>query len=112
MFLPAANNPMNAAGLLTAVDSQQVVGQMHGLPVVTDPNIGTGYGAVTNEDLIYVLRASDLILWESGIRARVLPETLSGQLTVRLQVYGYLAFSASRYPKSIVEITGLTAPTF
>lgn len=112
LFLPASNHPQNAAGILTAVAAEQVVGNMHGLPVVTDPNIGTANGPGANEDLIYVLRASDLILWESGIRTRALPETLSGQLTVRLQVYGYLAFSAARYPGSVAEITGLTAPTF
>jgi hypothetical protein len=39
------------------------------------------------EDVIYVLRASDLILWESGIRARVLPETKASNLTVLLQIY-------------------------
>jgi hypothetical protein len=31
---------------------------------------------------------------------------------VLLQLYGYLAFSAARYPQSVVEITGLAAPTF
>ncbi|KWX67777.1 DNA primase [Mycobacterium sp. NAZ190054] len=85
---------------------------MQGLPVVTDPNIGTTYGEGTNEDLVYVQRSSDLLLFESGIRSRVLPDVGSGTLTVRLQVYGYIAFTAERYPQSIVEITGLTAPTF
>jgi len=47
-----------------------------------------------------------------GIRARVLPETKAQNLTVLLQLYGYLAFSAARYPQSVVELTGLTAPTF
>jgi HK97 family phage major capsid protein len=115
LFLPSANSPFNAAGILDQVASQQVVGQMHGLPVVTDPNITTTAGPGTpsgNQDLIYVLRASDLVLWESGIRARVLPETLATNLTVLLQIYNYLAFSAGRYPQSVVEITGLTAPTF
>ena len=115
LFLPAANNPFNAAGILSDVASQQVVGQMHGLPVVTDPNISTTAGAGTaagTNDNIYVLRASDLVLWESGIRARVLPETKAQNLTVLLQIYNYLAFSAGRYPQSVVEITGLTAPTF
>jgi HK97 family phage major capsid protein len=115
LFLPQANNPMNAAGVLEAVASQQVVGQMHGLPVVTDPNITTTAGAGTaagTNDIIYVLRASDIVLWESGIRARVLPETQAHNLTVLLQIYNYLAFSAGRYPQSVVEITGLTAPTF
>jgi len=115
LFLPAANGPMNVAGVVSNVESQQVVGQMHGLPVVTDPNIGTTFGAQTptgTEDVIYVIRASDIVLWESGIRARVLPETKAQNLTVLLQIYGYLAFSAARYPQSIVEITGLTPPTF
>jgi hypothetical protein len=79
--------------------------------VVTDPNIEINSGAGT-EDIVYVLRASDIVLWESGIRARVLPETKAANLTVLLQLYGYLAFSAARYPQSVVEITGLTAPTF
>ena len=112
LFLPTANNGMNLAGVLSDVASQQVVGQLHGLPVVTDPNIPTNGGAGTNEDSIFVLRASDLILWESGIRARVLPEVKSQTLSVLLQIYSYLAFTAARYPASVVQLTGLVAPTF
>lgn len=111
LVLPNANMPFNAMGILTDVDSQQVVGNVHGLPVVTDPNIPTNSGAGT-EDWIYVLRSSDLVLWEGGIRARVLPETLATNLTVLLQVYNYLAFTAARYPQSVVTVTGMTAPTF
>jgi hypothetical protein len=80
--------------------------------VVTDPNIGTAYGAGTKRGRGYVQRSRDLMLFESGIRSRVLPEVGSGTLTVRLQVYAYIAFTTERYPKSVVEITGLTAPTF
>lgn len=112
LFLPSANQPMNAGGILTDVASQQVVGNMHGLPVVTDPNLEINLGESTTEDPIYVLRASDIVLWESGVRARVLPETKATTLTVLLQIYNYLAFSAARYPASIVQITGLTAPSF
>lgn len=114
LVTPQAGNPQNAIATLGAVAAEQVVGQMHGLPVVTDPNLPTTLGAGTNEDVILVMRASDLLLWESGIRSRALPEVGSGTLTVRLQVYGYLAFSAARYPKSVVEIggAGLVAPTF
>jgi HK97 family phage major capsid protein len=111
LVLPIAGGPFNVAGLLENVDSQQRVGQIQGLPVVTDPNLPTNLGGGT-EDPILVLRASDIVLWEGGIRARVLPETKAQNLTVILQVYGYLAFSAARYPQSIVQITGLTAPTF
>jgi HK97 family phage major capsid protein len=112
LFLGTANAPMNVAGVLTDVASQQIVGSMHGLPVVTDPNIPVTQGTGNNEDPVFVVRASDLVLWEGGIRARVLPETKATTLTVLLQIYSYLAFSAARYPQSVVEITGLTAPTF
>lgn len=108
LFLPTANMGNNLAGVLSEVASQQVVGNLHGLPVVTDPNISTAGG----EDSIFVLRSSDLVLWESGIRARVLPETQADTLTVLLQIYSYLAFTAARYPASVVQLTGLTAPTF
>jgi hypothetical protein len=49
-----------------------------GLPVVTDPSIPNTLGAGTNEDRIIMMRASDLYLWESPIRTRVLPEIGSG----------------------------------
>jgi len=112
LFVPTAQGVMNAAGVLENVASQQIVGVTQGLSIVTDPNIPTNLGYGTNEDVIYVLRASDLTLWESGIRARVLPETKASSLTVLLQVYSYLAFSAGRYPQSIATITGLTAPSW
>lgn len=104
----------NAIATHAGVLSEQVVGQMHGLPVVTDPNMPTTLGTGTNEDVIHVLRAEDLLLFESGIRTRVLPDVGSGTLTVRLQVYGYIAFTAERFPQSVVEIggTALAAPTF
>lgn len=114
LVLPGAGNPQNVIATLGEVGSQGVVGQMHGLPVVTDPSMPTTLGTGTDEDVIHVLRASDLLLYESGIRTRVLPEVGSGTLSVRLQVYGYIAFTAARYPQSVVEIggTGLAAPAF
>lgn len=104
----------NQLATFAGVVSQRVVGYMHGLPVVTDPNLPTTVGAGTNEDVIHVVRASDLLLFESSIRTRALQETRATTLTVLLQVYGYLAFTAERQPKSIVEISGtaLTPPTF
>ncbi|MGW0764656.1 phage major capsid protein [Streptomyces sp. NPDC002676] len=114
LVVPDAGNPMNAVATLGAVAAEQVVGQMHGLPVVTDPSMPTTLGAGTNEDVIHIVRASDLLLFESGIRSRVLPDVGSGNLTVRLQVYGYLSFTAARYPASVVEIggSGLVSPSF
>lgn len=106
--------PSNNIGSLDAVASQQVVGAMQGLPIVTDPSIPINLGTGTNEDRVLVLRAEDAILWESSLRTRVLPDVGSGTLTVRLQVYGYVAFTAERYPKSsaVIAGTGLTTPSF
>ncbi len=114
LVVPVAQGPSNALATFGGVVQQQVVGTMQGLPVVTDPSIPTNLGTGANEDMVLVLRADDVVLYESGIRTRVLQETLSGTLTVRLQVYGYLAFSAGRYASSLARITGagLVAPTF
>ncbi|MGD1204834.1 phage major capsid protein [Mycobacterium seoulense] len=115
LFTPISQAPVNVAGVLTNVASEQIVGNIQGLPIITDPNLPTTLGSETptgTEDPILIMRLSDSILWESGIRTRAMSETLSGQLTVRLQVFGYLAFTAARYPQSTAEITGLTAPAF
>lgn len=115
LVLPYANGPWNAAGLLGDVASQQVVGQIQGLPIVTSANVTTTAGSGTptgDEDVIYVMRASDLLLWESGLRCRILPEVRANTLSVLVQVYGYAAFSAARMPQSVVTISGLTAPVW
>lgn len=105
---------VNGIATFAAVASQQVVGNLLGLPVVTDPNLPTNLGAGTNQDPILIMKADDLILWESSLRTRALPEVLSGNLNVRVQVYGYIAFTAERQPKSIADVTGtgLVSPTF
>lgn len=114
LVVPSGQGPTNAIGSFGGVLSEQVVGSVQGLPVVTDPSISILGGASTTEDYILVMRSSDLYLWESSIRTRILPEIGSGTLTVRAQVYGYLAFTAERQPKSVTLVsgTGLIAPTF
>lgn len=101
-------------GAFNGVVPAGFVGQLHGLPVVTDPNLPTTLGAGTNEDVIHVLRVSDLLLFESSVRTRTLEQTRADNLTILLQVYGFLAFSAERQPKGVCEIggTALTSPTF
>lgn len=114
LVVPSGQGPQNAVASFAGVASQRVVGELQGLPVVTDPSIPTTDGTGTNEDSVIVMRASDCLLWESSLRTRVLPEVGSGNLTVRLQVYSYLAFTAERQPKSLTILsgTGLAAPTF
>ena len=121
LFVPEAGAPWNAAGVLTDVAPEGIVGQVLGLPVVLDANITTTSGSeyyvdpsqqyYGDEDQIIVLRAQDIVLYESGVRGRVLPETRATTLSVLIQLYGYLAI-AVRYPQSICTITGLTEPAF
>jgi HK97 family phage major capsid protein len=113
LVVPNYQGPMNAIGTFNGVSSQDTVGSLQGLPVVTDPSIPTTAGAGT-EDVILIMRSEDLLLWESGIKTRVLPDVGSGTLTVRLQVYGYVAFTAERYASAVTVAsgTGLIAPTF
>jgi HK97 family phage major capsid protein len=112
LVIPSAQGVMNAAGVLTDVASQQVVGTVQGLPIVTDPSVPTNLGYAANQDPVFVMRAEDLALWETGIRARVLMEPKASTLSAVLQVYSYLAFTAGRMPQSIVEIDGFSPPSF
>ncbi|OLE23536.1 MAG: hypothetical protein AUG49_15690 [Catenulispora sp. 13_1_20CM_3_70_7] len=87
---------------------------MLGLPVYCDSNISTTVS--TNQDVILVMKADDLVLWESGIRTRVYPVGggTASTLTMRLELYGFTAFTAARYPASVCQITGagLSTPTY
>lgn len=112
LVLPRAANPMNTPGHVDVLAPQGAVGDMMGLPVILDPSIPINLGAGTNEDRIFVLRPSDLLFYESSIRSRVLPEVASANLSVVVQIYGYLAFSADRYPQATGWVTGLTTPSF
>lgn len=85
-----------------------------GLKVIADPNIGTTYGASTNEDEVYVVASNDLILQEGPLMARVFEDVGSGSGNIRYQVFAHSAFLSKRYPKSITVVsgTGLVSPTF
>jgi HK97 family phage major capsid protein len=114
LVVPNGQGPTNAIAAFGTVGSEQVVGSLQGLPVVTDPSIPITDGTGTNEDSIIVMRAQDCILYESSLRTRVLPEVLSGTMQVRVQVYGYLAFTAERQPKSLTILSGsgFATPSF
>jgi HK97 family phage major capsid protein len=115
--VPTANGPMNSvaagAGLAQYGNSGYSI---MGLPVVTDANVGTAYGAATNQDEIYVVAAPEMHLWEQAGSPFALSfdQTIAGSLTLKTVVYGYGAFTAGRYPlaASIISGTGLVAPTF
>lgn len=112
LIVPNGNAPTNAVGT-GDVNKYGAVGQILGVPVITDANIRTDLGAGT-EDAIYVVRAEDHILFEQDVFTAKFEETNAGSLTTKLVVYGYVAFASGRYPKGISAIsgTGLAAPTF
>lgn len=97
LVVPDASGAANAMGSL-AGNGEGRVGTFAGLSVYVDSDIPTDVN--TNQDVILVLNTGETILYESGIRTRVLPEVLSGTLTVRLQVWGYVALAPGRPSRS------------
>lgn len=116
LIVPNTAGPFNAQGVGRAAEYGQIVGQLAGLPVLVDANVPTNVGAGTNEDVVIVCRADDLLLMEQSGAPRQLrfEETTGGSLTTKLVVYGYAAFASSRYPTavSLVSGTGLVTPSF
>lgn len=106
--------PQNALARFDAVAPENIVGNLQGLTVFVDPNIPTNLGAGTNEDAIIVTRLADNLLWETDPRTRVFESVGSNTLTIRLQVFGYVAYTSDRYGSAHTKITGsgLVAPTF
>jgi HK97 family phage major capsid protein len=116
LVLPAGNNPDNAYGVGEAAKYGQVVGQIAGLPVISDANIQTDAGSGNDEDIVLIVKSDDHILFEeagSPFRLRF-DDVGSGSLTTKLVVYGYVAFASGRYPAgtTMVNGTGLVAPSF
>ena len=103
LFIPRYQGAFNAAGIMGNNNAEGIVGNIMGLQVVLDPNIP--YSAGTSS--AYVIKSTDLMYFTSGAQARVLYEPLGAQLSVLLQCFSFSTL-ISRYPSSIVQITGYT----
>jgi HK97 family phage major capsid protein len=115
-FLTVPSAGQQQAGVIGGTDYQGVNRSILGVPVVLDGNVITNNGGGTNEDIIHGVTAQELFLWEDPgaplfIRAE---QTQAGNLSVKLVVYGYSAFTGGRRPTSQGDIqgTGLITPTF
>ena len=88
----------------------------NGLAVVVDNNIATNVGAGTNQDVVYVVPQNECHLWEDpGAPAFIRAEQPnSPALGVLLVVYGYYAYTFSRYTGAVQKVTGtgLVTPAF
>jgi HK97 family phage major capsid protein len=114
LVLPNAQ-AVNPLALVEAVGAENVVGNLLGLPVIIDASIPTNGGVGNNQDSVIVTRLDDAWLFETDApRTRVFEDVKSGTLEIRVQIYGYFAYSSERYSKAhaVITGTGLTTPTF
>jgi hypothetical protein len=87
----------------------------NGTPVIVDNNIATNLGTGTNEDEVYLVDRNECHLWEDAsapmfIRAE---QPHAASLGVLLVVYGYMAYTHTRYAQARkVSGTGLVTPVF
>jgi HK97 family phage major capsid protein len=113
VVLANTNGLFNSAGVRDGLDSEGIVGNILGLPVVADPNMPTNLGAGTNQTPIIVGRFSDAWLWEGAVKAEAFEQTYANQLSLYLRLYQYVSFQAGRYAQSfsVINGNGLVAPT-
>ena len=117
IILPQSNVPQNAMGTGPAAGYGNTGVQIAGIPVVTSGKVTTSSGSGGNEDEIYVVRRSDMLLFEDASQPAFIrmEETAGMSLTLSYVSYAYYAASmGSRYPGSVSVIsgTGLTPPSF
>jgi HK97 family phage major capsid protein len=125
--------PYNALATITApgeigadadpVSGLTIVGtHSSGLPILTDLNIPVTVGT-NSEDVVLAVDTDQVFLWEDGdgMPNQLSFEQTAGQnLTTTVVVYGYVGFTAGRYPGAVgklggldtVATQGLVAPTF
>ena len=116
LVVPTQNVPQNALGTGPVAGYGVTGASIAGLPVVTSGKISTGAGSGGNEDVIFIVRRGDMLLFEdAGQPAMVRMDQTSGlNLTITLIAYQYACFIGGRYPASVSMIsgTGLVAPSF
>ena len=131
LVVPVVQGPYNAVGIdapsgystgsNTSTDAVPV-GFLQGMPVFTSLSIPTTVGT-NSEDVVLIMNTRHSLLFEDGDglpRQLRFDQTLGNQLTVKLVTYGYIAYSAGRYPTAFSKVGGLdstatfglVAPTF
>lgn len=102
-------------GLATApneVPAEGFAGSFGDLDVYVDPNIKIAANSTTNQDEIYILRGSDLWLYESPVQTASFDATYAANASVLFRILGYIAFIPTRRTGAVQSIrgTGLVAP--
>lgn len=118
LVVPSYQGPFNTAALATDAGLNLAEGptgtRLFGLDTYADANIPQQLGSANNQSVILGGRFEENYLFESPVVTRVLPQTYGNQLSVLLQIYGYIAFTAARYANAnfVVSGTGLVTPVF
>lgn len=107
-----AVNPLGDGG--SDPVAQGASGTIAGLQVFVDPNLPANLGTGTNQDVAYVFRRGDIMLWESAPKAETFTEPYADSMGVLFRLYAYAAMVPDRYGSSIVQVTGsgMVTPTF
>ena len=108
LVVPEYNGPFNTVQVAPdAAVAEGVVGRrLSGLDTYEDLTLPTTLGGGSNQDVSIIGRFDENYLYESPITTRMLPQTYGLQLSNLIQVYGYVAFTAARYPVANSVITG------
>ena len=124
LAIPSGQGPSNATAIYDGhldVPSSSPVGQFLGLPVITDASVPAAVGTGPEDQVLVVRAPRPHPVGEGNGMPRELrfEQTLGNQLTVKLVVAGYAAFTAGRFPTATGVVGGnsgagfgLVAPTF
>ena len=108
LVVPGYQGPFNAAAVSSddAIAQGTVGRQFQQLGTFEDQTLPTELGTGKNQDVLLGGRFDENYLYESPLTTRMLPQTLGTQLSMLIQVYGYAAFTAARYPVANFVVTG------
>jgi HK97 family phage major capsid protein len=107
MVLPSASyGPQSVQGMAAGQVAQGFAGTLRGIPVFLDPNIPANLGAGTNQDEIFVLKASEIYLYESAPTFATFEQTYANTLSLYIRAHEFYGLIANRYPKAVSLITG------
>jgi hypothetical protein len=81
--------------------------------VYVDNNVTSNLGVATNQDEVFVLRGSDVFLYESELQMESFDSTYANQASLLVRCLAFSAMVPDRYSASvnIVGGTGLVAPS-
>jgi HK97 family phage major capsid protein len=111
-IIAADGQAVNTVAISQDVVAEGSVGTLAKIPVYIDPNISLTANSATNQDEVYLLRGSDLYLYETETLMEAFDSTYADQASVLFRVLGWAAFIPNRYTASTASIrgTGLITP--